>query len=301
MKIFSSILVVLMSFGVFACDICGGISSPSSDGLLFGNQYHFIGFRANYSHFRSYHRSSFSEDVTVSAEHFIQTGIVGQWQFAKRFNAQLNVPYRTNLQYIENDEQLQHGIGDLTLHINWMILEKKNESRTSNFLTVGAGVKTPTGNYSKEPWSTSNLSPGTGSWDPQFNLNYRLLKKRFNLQIENSFNLKTANKYGYRYGNAISSRANAFYSFTTKNNAKMLPLIGVAYLYTNTDRIDGYLVSESFNSGHVFNIEIGVNYLINNWMLNTKWAQPIVQTIANGDVVLSGMLEFGVHYLIQKK
>ena len=301
MKVYISILVVLISFDVFACDICGGVSTPGSDGLLFGNQYHFIGFRMNYARFQSFHRNTFSQDTIVSREHFIQTSIAGRWQFSKRFNAQLDVPYRINAQYIETEDQFQQGLGDIKFLVNWMFLNQENDEGTSNFLALGLGAKMPTGNYSAEPWETSNLSPGTGSWDPQFSLNYRLSKKQFNFQLENSFALKTANKYGYRYGNALSSRATAFYSFKTKKNNRFLPLLGIGYLFTDVDRIDDYLVSESFNSGHVFNVEVGANYLLKNWMLNTKWSQPIVQTIANGDVVSKGTLEFGIHYLIQKK
>ncbi len=301
MKFCLSILAVLISFGAVACDVCGGVTPSGGDGLLVGNQFHFIGLRTNYGRFQSFHRNPFSEETTTSWEHFTRANISGRWQFSERFNAQVNIPYAINLQRIDNGNQLRHGLGDISLLVQWMLISTKNEAGTSHFLAIGSGVKAPTGNYSRDPWETSNLFPGSGSWDPQFNLSYRFSKNKFNFQVENGFTLKTQNPVGYRFGNAVSSIATAFYSINTKKNGKLLPLMGIGYTYTGSDHINSYLVAESFNSGHLLSTEIGLNYLTKNWILNTKWSQPFVQSIADGDVESKGLLEFGIHYLIQKK
>lgn len=301
MKYLIALAAVLISFGAFSCDVCGGVSAPGTQGLLSSNKFHFIGIKSSYNQFRSIHGAHFIQDQT-STEHFFRSSLVGKWQLADRLNIQLELPYTYNLQENPSGTRSEYGIGDINLVSNYLLVNQKTaEGMTKHALRIGAGLKMPTGRYANDVWSTSNLHPGTGAIDAIITTNYVYRKTRVGILQENSLILKGKNKYEYRYGSAFFTRSAIFYNRPISETTILLPSAGLNYLYTATDRIQGSEVSQLFNSGHLLNAELSINLLTTQWMFNLKGSFPVFQYLGNGFVSSKGNLELSILYLIQKK
>lgn len=302
MKIFVVLIVALMSLQSFACDVCGGIVAPGTMGLLPDNQYHFFGFKTNYSTYSSFHTDHFTQENRSSEEQFFSWTAIGRWQFSKRFGLQAELPIVWNSQsYSDGEQQSQSGLGDLRLRSNILCINRKNaDKNTALILRSNIGVKLPTGPYSRDAWETNNLYPGSGSIDFLAGTNFTFRKKKIGILQENSFVYTTQNKVGYKYGHAFLGRLSGFYRHTI-NASYLIPSAGLNYQFTGTDRIQDIDVAQLFNSGHLLNAEIGLNFIHKKWMLNTKVAYPLYQSIGNDEVKSKGSVELGIFYLIQKK
>lgn len=301
MKYIISIALLMGSFSVFSCDVCGISVSPGMQGLLPNNRYHFFGIRANYNSFQSSRPILLSDDFLTSKEHFFRSTLFGRWQISERFDLNAAIPFVYNEQHINGHINRHQGIGDIRITTNFLAINK-TDSTSNHLFRVGAGAKLPTGNYSRDAWQTSNLYTGTGSYDFVLSSNYTLNKQKWGIIQDNQFWINTENKAGYRYGNSLNSRLLFQWKPTTKGKLKINPFAGAGYQWSMTDRIDGIHVSQQFNGGHLVTIEGGLQFMSNNWMTIIRYAHPVVQQLSNGDVrAIIGNAEIGISYLIQKK
>lgn len=302
MNLYITLFLALISFDTLSCDVCGGITASGNEGLLLNNEYHFIGVKQSYSAFSSIHRNHSNENVTHTQEHFLRSSLIGKWQFAEKFSSQIEIPFILNIQESESESRSEKGIGDINLLCNYVLVNRKNDdANKSHLFRAGLGVSIPTGNYSKNLWETSNLSPGTGAFNFIGNTNYIFRMNDIGILQENIISLTGTNKFGYKYGTSLLSRNSFFLRKKIKEKTLLTPSVGVNYLYTSTDRINGIKVSELFNSGHSINGELALNYLIKKWMFILRTSYPIYQNIGNGDVKSKGVVEFGIYHIIEKK
>ena len=212
------------------------------------------------------------------------------------------MPYVINTQFKEGESTMVDGIGDSQINVYWNVLQKANTDRQRNTLfRIGTGVKAPTGNYSKDVWETSNLFPGTGSFDMNASSYFSINLKDFGLINENMFVLKTKNPVAYRYGNAFLSRTLVTYRKRLGVKTAILPFTGVSVFYTSKDRIKNIPVSQTFNNGTQLVYEIGTSFLTQKMMTTIKYGLPILQNISGGDVKMNGNVEFAINFLINKK
>ena len=299
MKITLALILVLISFESFSCDVCGGVVSPGTQGLLPTKQFHFIGTRFRYDHFTS--NTNYSGVSRSSTEHFLRASLYGRWQFASKFDLQAEVPFAYNLQEEEDSTRSHTGLGDISVVCNYELINNKNEAKeTSHILRSGVGMKLPTGYYSKDAWETNNLFPGTGSFDLVLSTNYVFTKKKLGLLNEFSFLFPTENKAGYKRGESLIARMNGFYKIQL-SNWQFLPALGASYIFSNTDKIYNIPVTQTFNNGQSINSELSLNLISNKWMLNAKYSYPIYQNINDGEVESKGTAQLGIYYLFQKK
>ncbi|MFT6923921.1 MAG: hypothetical protein ACJA1C_002941 [Crocinitomicaceae bacterium] len=302
MKIIIALALALISFETLSCDVCGGITVSSGEGLLLDNNFHFIGFKQSYSHFKSTHRDHFSPIVSTTHEHFMRSSINGKWQIANKINLQFELPFVVNTQVGEDETRSEKGIGDVNLLCNYVLVNSKNEEKNRSFqFQTGLGLSIPNGRYSHDVWETSNLFPGTGAFKLIARTNTIIKKNKLGFLQENSIAVSGENKFGYKYGLALASRNSVFLQLKTKKSRLITPSVGISYLYTSTDRINGAPVSQLFNSGHSVNAEMSLNYLTKKWMFILRASRPVYQYIGDGDVKLLGALDIGIYYLIQKK
>jgi len=99
------------------------------------------------------------------------------------------------------------GLGDITL-MGLYTAYTDAPVRPTERLTLGAGLKTPTGK-NNEKTSTGSLihammQPGTGSWDPLFLVNYMRAYYPLILQANLFYHLTTEGDEGYEVGNQLS-------------------------------------------------------------------------------------------------
>ncbi len=299
---FITLLVVLVSFEATACDVCGGVTAPNTQGLLPNNQYHFVGLRFGYNGFKSTHPLGLNHISTSTHEHFVRGSVLGKWQFTDRFDLQVDLPVIWNTQVAADSNRSNNGIGDASIFVNALAVNINDEKTgRSHFFKIGAGVKLPTGKYSKDAWETNNMFPGSGSVDFSIATNYVFSGKNLGILHENSVVIKTKNNVGYQYGNIYLTRFAGFYKKKFEAGIVMMPSIGASYIFSQTDRINDILVSSNFNNGHILNGDVGLNFISNNWMLSSNVSLPLFQFIGGGDVTSKGSVELGIFYLIPKK
>lgn len=300
MKIWIVLFATLISFHVISCDVCGGVSIPSTQGLMPGNQFHFFGLRSGLNLFET--GLTHTEDAELSNEYFSKTSIHGRWQFAKRFDGTADLPFQYNMQQSRDEKRSKHGIGDIGLAVGIHAISKENlEKETKHFLRFQIGAKLPTGAYAEDPWETDNLFPGTGSVDITLGTYYSFTGKKLGVIQENAFVYKTENRVGYRFGHGWLSRVNLFYRSSFENGLLIMPLAGATLFYSGQDAIYGIPIANSFNSSRILSAELGLTGIYKTWMLNLRGSLPLLQTISNGEARSMGSVELGVSYLIQKK
>ena len=134
------------------------------------------------------------------------------------------------------------GFGDVRLSARWAAL-----SATKDLMTLGAGVKTPTGPYrlrdSEGSINEPTIQPGTGSWDPflTFYYDHQWVPARWEYFLSGSYTVRTENPLDYDFGNL--TLLNAGMRFSPNNRCVFsVQLNGQASPH---DSFDGHLVAST--------------------------------------------------------
>ena len=193
------------------------------------------------------------------------------------------------------------GLGDVVLMGNLVFADNSDSTnaRFKHFGTIGLGVKAPTGSYFRLGFDEVNMLPGTGSWDGILNATYLIQKEQFGFQNECSFTYKTANKYTYRFGNALSYSGLFFYRWTINKNVKLIPQIGMSVAHNWKDRKNGELTEDSFNGGNLIGAQVNLRVMIKQVGFNLEGSIPVHQTLNRGYVQQKGMIRVGVNYYLK--
>ncbi len=110
------------------------------------------------------------------------------------------------------------GLGDVTLTALYRVYTNRR-IRPNAALTLGFGVKTPTGSYTKKDpaegtptgFVHAHMQPGTGSWDPIVSLAYTRLMNPWLLGADVNYQVATRNDEGYKFGDTFTSDLSAKY------------------------------------------------------------------------------------------
>ncbi|MDA8085760.1 MAG: transporter [Nitrospiraceae bacterium] len=106
------------------------------------------------------------------------------------------------------------GLGDVTLMTLYRLWTNRR-IRPGDALTLGIGVKTPTGSYTEKTSSGrfvhAHMQPGTGSWDPLVSLAYTTLKNPWLLGADFTYEVATRNSEGYKFGDTLTADLSAKY------------------------------------------------------------------------------------------
>lgn len=283
------------------CDICGGASSSFSMGMLPNSKHHFIGLRHTSRLFESsdLHNSS----RKPSKELFTSSDLILRYKLSQRFQFVGIMPYihnniRDSLKTTNVD-----GIGDLNLLCNFVFVETSDSlsKKIKQSGTIGLGIKTPIGKAFILGFNELNMLPGTGSWDFITSLNYAIQYKNIGLQNESSFTYKTANKYGYQFGNALNINQILFYRWVINQNWRIIPQIGVNYSYNWKDWKNGKISEDTYNGGSLLNNLLGLQLLYQNWGFSAQVFLPIYQELNSGFVHQKHAFRFSMNYFIKTK
>lgn len=146
---------------------------------------------------------------------------LGAFRLTERFQFLVNIPYVINDMYMRKitrgamgmdmrmDMKMDtvEGPGDMTLMGLYTLLADEPGNPTKK-LTLGLGVKTPTGENDEVTESGSlvhaMMQPGTGSWDPLFLVNYMRSFSPLVLQANLLYHMTTEGDQGYEFGDKVS-------------------------------------------------------------------------------------------------
>ncbi len=124
------------------------------------------------------------------------------------------------------------GLGDATV-MGLYRLYTDREIRPSNAVTIGIGVKTPTGSATERTESGrlihAHMQPGTGSWDPLFSIIDTTMMGSFLVQADATYQLTTRNKDGYKFGDSLAVTFTGKYAVVKELNV----LAGLTWLHVN--------------------------------------------------------------------
>ncbi|TVM02798.1 MAG: hypothetical protein CV087_08490 [Candidatus Brocadia sp. WS118] len=179
------------------------------------------------------------------------------------------------------------GLGDITLMGLYTLYTDKPDLPAKK-VTVGLGVKTPTGKNDEEFDSGglvhAAMQPGTGSWDPLFLVNYMHTFHPWVFQTNLFYQMTTEGDEGYEFGDKISFDLIARYKVTSYVN----PGLEFNLFYTGQDtdhdnrysRPDESLIDNTDNTG-VTSLSVSPSLQIKipgtSGSIDLKFQQPLYQ------------------------
>lgn len=301
MKLITTLAIVIFSFHSISCEVCGCSSTAGSIGIIGSSNFHLVGFSFGARSFNSTHPDLFGHgNVENSSEFFMQGNLLAKFQVSKRFQVYANIPVVYNQQRREGKTSIAQGLGDITASTRFLAFSHADTVRKRALsLQIGAGVKAPTGKYSKDAHETTNMYPGTGSWDFPFNLNLFFQSKKWNIQFENLFNVTSKNSAKYRFGNGYQSVFYSGYNFKA-GRGTISPGIGVQFDYLFHSEIDGSSAN-TFNGGHLLTILPGINFEFRRIFASIRYFQPLNQYLSKGYTKNNGQMSVAIYYTFKTK
>lgn len=143
--------------------------------------------------------------------------IIAAYPATERFQLLAIVPYvRNNMEMrnknamgmiMEMEMDTIEGLGDITV-LGLYTAYTDAPIRPSERLTLGIGVKTPTGKNDEEENGKlvhAMMQPGTGSWDPLFMANYMRAYYPLVFQANLLYHVSTKGDEGYEFGDQLSA------------------------------------------------------------------------------------------------
>jgi hypothetical protein len=196
------------------------------------------------------------------------------------------------------------GIGDITL-MGVYRLYVNEEIMPTDAVSIGLGVKTPTGSYTKKTstgkFVHAHMQPGTGSWDPLVSVVYTKMANPFLLQADVTYQLATRNDEGYKFGDSFTANVAGKYAVSRFFNVTG----GLTYLHLNkaSDRDGKYtnlqsLMDDPANTGgDSIWFSPGVQILpTRNSMVDLKVQLPLWEHVNGIQLVSSYRILLGVSY-----
>jgi hypothetical protein len=168
--------------------------------------------------------------------------------FSPAFKAFVSVPYIRNTMdmtmfsgmWMDSTMAPVSGMGDITA-MGLYRLYTDREVRPTNAITLGFGVKTPTGSFTERSSPTkyvhAHMQPGTGSWDPFLSLIYTKMANPFLVQADVTYQYTTRNREGYEFGDSTAVNITGKYAVVKEFNVTA----SLTYLHVNkaSDRSTG--------------------------------------------------------------
>jgi hypothetical protein len=180
--------------------------------------------------------------------------------------------------------------------------------RPAKAVTLGFGVKTPTGSSTERTESGrlvhAHMQPGTGSWDPLFSIIGTKMTESFLVQADATYQLTTRNKDGYKFGDSLAVTFTGKYALIREFNL----LVGLTWLRVNraSDRSGSYydpvtnssLMDDPANTGgDSLWGTAGVQVLpFRNGMIDVKIQLPVWERVNGIQLVSSYLVSAGASY-----
>ncbi|HEX9020907.1 MAG TPA: transporter [Nitrospirota bacterium] len=323
-------LFVLLPFTSYAAGLCcqlssgvqeslSGVVAPGAEQLSLQLNYSFTSmdkFREGSSSrsLNDIKASALYASLPVSMDMFKYTLTAG-YGFTPKFKVFVSIPYVRNTMDMTSFNMMMgswmgmtmtpvHGLGDITV-MGLYRLSTNREIRPTDAVTLGFGVKTPTGSYTeKKPNGTfvhAHMQPGTGSWDPLLSLIYTKMIDQFVIQSNATYELATRNNEGYKFGDSLALDFAGTYTVVREFNVTA----GLTFLNVNkaSDKDGKYtnlasLLDDPANTGgESLWFSPGVQILpFKNSMIDFKYQVPVWEKVNGVQLVSSYRYVLGMSY-----
>ena len=237
--------------------------------------------------------------------------------FSPKLKAFISVPYIRNTMdmtmgmtmmgtttWTQNTMAPVSGLGDMTAMALYRLYTNR-EIRPTDAVTLGLGVKAPTGSFtetnSKGKFIHAHMQPGTGSWDPLLSLIYTKMMNQFLIQADATYQYATRNREGYEFGDSTALDLTGKYAVIKEFNVAA----GLTYLFVGraSDKDGNYtnltsLLDDPANTGGEslwFSPEVQI-LPFRNGMIDIKYQVPLWEKVNGVQLVTSHRLLLGVSY-----
>lgn len=279
-KVFFISLALLAAHGTMGCDVCGCSLGGSYFGILPQFNKNFVGLRWSQARFHAYmnHQSDYLKPET-SNDTYQKLELWGRYYLNKRIQLFAFIPYSFNS--MKGTEQVvsSHGLGDITLIGNYLLLNT-GEDKTKKFKhtwMAGAGVKLPTGDSNLEDKGVlvnPNFQLGTGSLDFLLSTVYTLRYQKAGLSVESGYKINTRNRNDYVFGNQFHASSQIFY-WQNAGLFAFLPNAGV-YFERAAKHRDGTILQAN-TGGSSVQLMAGLETYVKGFTVGFTYKHPVNQ------------------------
>ena len=273
------LLVLLLAFTIgnaLACDVCGMDGNNYSPVLFPHLSRHYINLEYAHRRYGSHH----GDGAQWNNSSFV---LSGQYKAGKKISVTAFLPYQVNRLQADNATDKRSGMGDATLLAAYKIINKTG-SKTGHILSVGGGLKFPTGKYKELPEVTEqeqNFQLGTGSTDYIINASNVITKKNWIFSLAGGYKYNTANTSGYRFGDRLNGAVTVAKKFEGKKIILLPYLQFSGEKYYNDAQTH---ILKSTSGGYVFNAAGGADLRMGKYIFGLSSQSAIVQHLAGGEL-----------------
>jgi hypothetical protein len=277
------LVIVWISLVVFipasySCDVCGSSSAAFTPGLqAFGNR-PAIGIQQHMRTFQSTHPGIFGTEATHSREQFLRTECRFQIPIRRRWqiNGQIPVSYQTQVQSDTSASVL--GFADCQIGLQYFVCDRKDSSAGSALrISIGGGIKLPTGLRGEVHNRFFLLHPGTGTWDPFMTASLIYQRRKWIFQLEANGMLRTTSNTDYKPGNSLQTGAIVNY-----RKYVVWPFTGIQYSWNGSDLYQGQILGTAPSRGNIVSAVLGLTWPVRKWVLSGNTQIPVYQHLSGG-------------------
>ncbi len=288
-KIILSVSFILLTLSVAACDICGCGVGSYYVGILPEYNKRFLGLRYQYKTLQT-HLGPRGERTPLSTNETYQSAeLWGGWNMGSKFRLLAILPYNFNERLSQESNGQKKGLGDVALMGYYKLFNQEGSLGNQlliQSLWVGAGIKLPTGQYEPQERlavqeSPNNFQLGTASTDFTLNAAYDIRYQDFGINANVNYKLNTANKYGYRYGNKLSTNLLAYYKFRIAHSFTIAPNAGLLYETAQKD-VENKRYEVAVSGGHSLSAVMGAEFAFNGFAFGANYQNIRSQNLAGG-------------------
>lgn len=298
------IAVALLAFAPAAsgCDVCGCSIGGNYFGILPQFHRHFVGLRWSEQSFRSAHSITAARAGQFdSEESFRSADVLGRFYVLPRLQMLVLAPYH-EFRRVENHlETRSGGLGDMSLLASYVLLDTGDSTRRKwqHTLTLGGGVKAPTGQHNRtnpeDELLHPNLQPGSGTTDFMLSAAYTLRRGAWGLTTDVLGRLNTANRQqDYRFGNRISGSTKVFYWKNIRKLA-LLPNAGVFADAAGVNHGDADFTEGT--GGFIALATLGLDVYAGHFSAGFTYQQPLYQNLGGGKAHSNARWMATINYL----
>ncbi len=272
----STLLLVLMSVHLNACDMCGCGVGGFYLGIMPNFSENIVGIRSQYQRFE--HPDTYLNYVgnsRVKQDVMHRTDIWLRYYATNRLQILTFIPYQTHIRQETQHTAQISGVGDIRLRALYTLVNTGDsiQGKFKHTLLAGGEVKLPNGPYQqRDPVRSQVMTElfqiGTGGYGFSGNTSYTIRYRSIGFNTDLMYTTNTTNERLYRWGNQLMSRSRFFY-WKNIGMHTLMPSIGISYEHFQPDtyqfRTDGELFEK--NGGTTVWAQFGLDYYVGRWML----------------------------------
>ncbi|HMU02419.1 MAG TPA: hypothetical protein PJ990_02305 [Saprospiraceae bacterium] len=293
-------MLLSISFGAHACDVCGCSISGLQFGILPQFQKHFLGVRYGTKSFQTLHSPVFSADkLTTSNELFQNLDLWGRIVLSERIQMFGFIPYNSIVKRENGEIFNQNGLGDISLIAMYAIINQRKSSSLAVIqnLQVGGGIKLPSGSHdviTSDGSYVPGVQLGSGSVDILANLNYIIKYKDSGLSIESSYRYNQTNSLDFKFGNRLTNTAKLFYKIDLAK-VVLMPNMGFSIEKSFQDNHEGLNLDLSGGEGYYG--QVGIDIFTTRVTIGVQFQPIIHENIADGNITSNTRLTVQSMYI----